>query len=255
MSKNLLLIIDPQNDFVDPKGSLYIKDSNKTLNILSEWINNNKNCIDDIIITQDTHLSYHIGHSNFWEGNINPFSNITSQDVKDNKIKLFNDHNRKNIIEYLSNLEKQGRIHTIWPEHCILGSWGWSFPDELTKSLNNWSLSNKGKLYKVFQKGIYPNKEMYSAFSYADSSFNNSGHDLIKLIKNKNYDKIYISGFAKDYCVAYSLQDLMKSKSLKGKLVVLENCTKAIDETSKTLKIYEELVEKSIGSVEKIDRL
>ena len=47
--KNLLLIIDAQNDFVDSEGKLYIPGSERAVKNICRWINMNRERIDDII--------------------------------------------------------------------------------------------------------------------------------------------------------------------------------------------------------------
>ena len=41
MGRNLLLIIDPQNDFVNPDGSLYVDGAEDSIKNLCQWINEN----------------------------------------------------------------------------------------------------------------------------------------------------------------------------------------------------------------------
>lgn len=241
--KNLLLIIDPQNDFVNPDGSLYVNGGEKAMKNLCDWLGKHKADIDDVIITQDTHLSFHIGHSMFWSSCPPAFTVIEPEDVIEEKITpITEDEERKiQVKEYMRDLKELGKKHTIWPEHCILGSWGWCFPGDLVNSLNSWSLHKKGKPYKVIQKGLYPWKEGYSAFTYTDKSPMSFGEELLDIIQE--YDKIYLAGVAKDYCVAYSVEDLVRV-GFSDRLVFLENCMATIDLENETLKIYDEAIKK-----------
>ena len=81
--KEVLLIIDPQNDFVDPKGSLYIPKAEKAIENLCEVIKTRNP--NRIIITQDTHQAHHIGHSSWWKEDPAPFTKITLSEVEEGK--------------------------------------------------------------------------------------------------------------------------------------------------------------------------
>lgn len=70
-SKNILLIIDPQNDFTDhpgeKRGSLAVdgalEDYTKIVNMLESY----PTFFDEIHVSLDTHTSQHIGHPGFWK--------------------------------------------------------------------------------------------------------------------------------------------------------------------------------------------
>ena len=254
--KNLLLIIDPQNDFVDTEGTMYIPGAEQAIKNLCRWISINKKNIDSIIVTQDTHRSYHIGHSVFWKEMPPEFTNITSEDVEKGTYSPVNESKKEEVIEYLKGLEKRGLKHTIWPEHCISGSWGQVFPKDLVEMLNIWSLGNNGKNYLVWKKGEKPSKEMYSAFTYADRSeidyYKTRGGRLLSYISS-GFDNIYVAGFAKDYCVAESVKDLMEFNCEEDKpnFIFLEDCMAAIDKNSKNMKIYEDAIKSGKGKIEK----
>lgn len=241
--KNLLIIIDPQNDFVNTDGTLYINGAEKAMKNLCELIRNGEGKFDQIIITQDTHQCYHIGHGVWWEQMPEPFTKITLQDIIDEKYTSMNKYPKELLEAYFSKLP--GQTHTIWPEHCIEGSWGWCFPKDFVESLNLYCLKYMNKTgcfnrYQIIQKGQKATKEMFSAFSYADGDKND---DII----TKNYwadrfNKIYITGFAKDVCVAYSVKDLIESGKFDGKLVFLDSCMAGLDPKSEMLKVYEDAV-------------
>src|SRR3989339_612132 len=82
----ILFIIDPQVDFCDPNGKLYVKGAEKDISRLSNMIEKNMNEIDDIFVTLDSHHTIHIAHPIFWVNqkgeHPNPFTLITAEDVK-----------------------------------------------------------------------------------------------------------------------------------------------------------------------------
>ena len=58
MSKNVLIIVDPQNDFIS--GSLAVKDADKVMDGLVSKLRRNKREYTSIIITMDSHPKDHI---------------------------------------------------------------------------------------------------------------------------------------------------------------------------------------------------
>ena len=239
MKKSVLLIIDPQNDFVDSNGSLYIPGAEKGIDAMCKYIEEDNP--DHIIITQDTHQVNHIGHSEYWFGNPKPFTKITIDDLDSKKywpVDIDEDDCVEDYIyDYLSKLPK--KTHMIWPKHCIKGSWGHAFPNKLTEELISWSKRNDLVSFEVRQKGEYPNAEMYSAISRIDESEDCLEYnELIK--KLSSFDQVYIAGFAKDVCVAWTVKDLLASGKFKNKLVFLKDCMVGLDQESDMLTVFED---------------
>ena len=247
--KTMLLIIDPQNDFVDPKGSLYIPGAEKGIDGICKFIEE-KNPTS-ILVTQDTHRSYHIGHPSWWKETPAPFTKITKKDIDEGKYTpVF--ENIEYVKDYFSKLPENTH-HTIWPEHCLEGSWGHNIPEKLIKTLDTWAtqveeineLLKRKKEYTIIPKGTDPNCEMFSVFSKAHMP-NENGLGLFSTLEC--FDKIYISGFAKDVCVAWSVRDMIKSGLFKDKLVFLNSCMTGLDENSDMLSVYSDAV-KNYGAV------
>ena len=234
--RNVLLIIDPQNDFVDSKGSLYIPGAEKGIDAICEFIEKENPL--HIIITQDTHQVFHIGHPGFWTGDPKPFTKVTIKDVKDGKYQP-KDGCIDYICDYISQLP--GNTHMIWPYHCINGSWGHAFPQKLIDTLISWSKKDILSNYRVIQKGEYALSEMYSAISRVNSTERDiKESEFIKDLVV--FDKVYIAGFAKDVCVAWTVNDLLKSELFKNKLIFLDKCMVGLDPESDMLKVFDNAV-------------
>ena len=234
--RKVLLIIDPQNDFVDPSGTLYIPNAEEGIKEICRVLDNSLVDYQDIILTQDTHQSYHIGHSTWWKNNPEPFTEITEKDVKSGKYIPLN-KSRRYAISYINRLP--GKTHKIWPVHCLEGSWGGAFSDDLIKSITDWQIKKKGRQYSVIKKGYNPDNEMYSVLSRAD--YPGGGLSTNTLIKQlSSYDEVYISGFAADVCVAWTVKDLLSSGMFEGKLRFLKNCMIGLDPNSEMLKVFDD---------------
>ncbi len=231
--KNLLLIIDPQNDFCNPgdddgknKGSLYVPGAEQDMTRLAQWIEKNKTKIDHIIITLDNHHLNDISHPNFWINDKGehpaPFSTITAQDVEQGKWKSIFDNDK--ALAYLKELEKQGLTHTIWPLHCLIGSCGAAIYQPLLDAILNWTA--QGYFYQTVVKGTYPYTEHFGAFK-AQVSYDNIPETQLNtqlLNELENYDNIIIAGEARSHCVGTSLKQIIDFKpEIAKKITILED--------------------------------
>ena len=141
-TKTLLLIIDMQNDFCLPGGALYVNGAEKDAGRLGEFITRFSDIIDHIIMTQDNHNVVDISHPVFWEDKYGkpppPFTGISSGDVE---MGIWNPcFEKEKAKEYIHKLEQQAEFpHTIWPEHCIIGSSGAAIVDEIMEPVKTWA--------------------------------------------------------------------------------------------------------------------
>lgn len=259
MKKNILLIIDPQNDFCHPEGSLYVKGADDDMSRLSKWVVDNREKIDDIIVSFDTHNIIDISHPLFWKNkedkNIKPFTNISSNDVRNGEyipLCFIGE-----AIEYLEKLEKQDKTHTIWPEHCIVGSWGNNLYKSIKDMLCFWREHFNNKPYKTLIKGTCPTTEHFGIFKacvpnqeYIETQLNREL--LLSLLE---YDNIIIGGEAKSHCVGETIQQMIDfeenqlpkdfENKLMKKVLILEDCMSDV-------KGFEEFADKTFENAKKL---
>lgn len=231
---NVLLIIDPQNDFCKPadengqnQGTLYVNGADEDMKRLSFWTIANSEKIDHIIVTMDHHHLNDISHPGFWrnENNKPPqaFTKITVQDVENGKwIPLFE---KERVISYLKKLEQQNEYeHVIWPEHCLIGSEGAAIYKPVFDAINSWA--KQGKFFQPVFKGEYPLSEHFGAFA-AQVTFD----DIPSTALNKalideleEFDNIFIAGEAKSHCVASTIKQMINfAPSLVSKLKIFKD--------------------------------
>jgi nicotinamidase/pyrazinamidase len=127
MKRNILFVVDYQNDFCNPNGGLYVPGSELLVHKINQEILKDK--YTDIWACQDVHPEDHVSFAN--------------------------NHPGKNLFETVK-LEN-GINQVLWPNHCIRGSWGVDFPKEL--------LSERFNL--IFRKGTNTDVDSYSAFEDA----------------------------------------------------------------------------------------
>ena len=225
--KNLLLIIDMQYDFCSPDGALYVPGSEKDVSRLAGFIKSNEPEIGSIIFTQDNHNVVDISHPVFWEdkkgSTPKPFTQISLKKILGG---IWQPRYQKGkAIEYIRKLEKQGEFpHTIWPEHCLIGSHGAAIVDEVLEPAENWA--RKGNFYEVVIKGTNPMTEHFGALKanvpIAGCPETHLNTDLMnKLI---HAGRIYIGGEAKSHCVATTIKQMLHIGGLAKKIHILEDC-------------------------------
>ncbi|MBR2886632.1 MAG: isochorismatase family protein [Bacteroidales bacterium] len=227
--KNALFVIDPQNDFCENTGSLYVPGATGDMTRLASFLRCNADKIDSIFITADDHQPNDISHPAFWvDSNGNnpaPFTSISVEDVN-NKVWLPVDGNVSRAVDYLTELKAAGKYaHTIWPVHCLSGTNGADICKTLVDAVLEWAAQTKG-YYSIVRKGAYPYSEHFGAFKaevvnpdFPETMFNYKLADAL----NK-FDKIYIAGEAKSHCVANTILQLFDTMpDLVAKLVILED--------------------------------
>lgn len=232
MKRNAILAIDMQYDFVASNGSLKVDGAEADAQRAADFIAKNGDKIHHISVTLDSHHPYHIANPCYWQdkdGNHPaPFTIITYQDIKDGK--WTTSINPTWSFKYIEELEKLGKKHTIWTEHCTLGSKGWALHDTIMDALIEWEKKTKTP-YNLWFKGSNWFTEHFSIFKseipYPNAPETNLNQQLIQVLNT--YDVVFLFGEAENVCVLNSLNDLNQfAPDLVKKLVILEDCMSPI---------------------------
>ncbi len=235
VDNSLLLIIDPQFDFVDKSGKMYVEGADTAVDNIVQFLVKNMDCFKDVVITQDTHQKFHIASPCFWdEKKMKPGTVITKEDIKSAKYIPLATREEIDYDLMFEGIDKYGPI-TIWPHHCLEGTKGASIPLSLMREVNNWGVL-KRRSYIIQKKGDIPVLESFSALT-EENIFGTK-----TFWRNQKYDKVYVCGFCKDYCVAYTVADMIKTGDYEDKLVFVEPCMSSITKDSKALEIYEKAI-------------
>lgn len=227
-----LLIIDPQNDFCEPTGSLFVQGADEDSKRLADFINKIGPKLNNIHVTLDTHHFVDVAHPIFWrnkEGhNPDPFTIITVDDV-DKGVWIpshptFMDRGKA----YVHELAKNNRYQLcIWPPHCLIGSPGHNVQSDIYAALLNWE--NRPSMVHYVTKGSNLWTEHYSAVMAdvpdpADPT-TQLNTQLIKMLQDK--DMILLAGQARSHCLANTVRDIADNfgdDNIK-KLILLEDAT------------------------------
>lgn len=189
-----LLIIDIQNDFL-PGGSLAVEEGDKVvpiINILADQY-------ELVVATQDWHPPDH--------------KSFASQ------------HKDKKVFD---TIELLGLEQVLWPDHCVQGSKGAEFSEELDVK----------KINKVFQKGTETQIDSYSGFFDNGHKRSTGLHDFLQ---EKNVEAVVIAGLATDYCVRFTALDAL---DLGYKTTIIANATRAVGGNESQDRVLNDLKKK-----------
>jgi len=236
--KTQLLVIDPQKDFCEPTGALYVKGAEEDSARLAKLLERSLDLFDDIRVTLDSHQPVHIAHPICWvdaKGNHpNPFTLIDTNDVvgKTPLFKAFNPSWQDRQVNYVKALEAGGRYKlVIWPVHCLIGSEGHAVIPVLGQALRKWQ--DQFALIDFVTKGSNPFTEHYSVVK-ADvldpDDEVNTGINTKFIERLQDADQILIGGQALSHCVANSVRDIAEQfgDAQIKKLILLEDASSPV---------------------------
>ncbi|MFC0775071.1 bifunctional nicotinamidase/pyrazinamidase [Terrimonas alba] len=173
-----LILVDIQNDFL-PGGKLAVPEGDKIISVVNEL----QQRFDLVIATQDWHPPDHKSFASMHPG-AKPFDIIN-----------------------LNGLQQ-----TLWPDHCVQGSFGADFPVTL----------NMNRTETIFRKGTDSEIDSYSGF-YDNRHLKSTG--LAGYLRDKNVKEIYISGLAGEICV---LNTAMDGLGQKFTTLIIEDATRPL---------------------------
>ena len=229
--KRGLFIVDPQNDFCEKEGALYVPGADMDIERLSSLICEKGEKIDAIWVSLDSHSAVHIAHSGFWMdvcGNgPGEYVRIKLEDVDSESPKWVprNEVHYDKAVNYLRRLEEGGRYELIiWPEHCLVGAWGHMIHKNLSKVLYQWEREKVSAVKYVF-KGLNIFTEHYSAIQAAVSVEGDlsTGYNHGLVDELMECEHLYVAGEARSHCLGNTLCDL--PRELMERVVLLSDGT------------------------------
>lgn len=220
MSKTVLLLIDPQNDFLDlpkerhasalPVAGAYAD----MLRVVAFLKGPGSTEVDEVVVTLDTHPEVAIERPAFWKRKdgapVTPFSTVSAEQVEAGDYVPVDASLRQQVLQYLRQLESSGkRSHMIWPEHCVEGTPGAAILEELKEALQPWYA--KGKVTEI-RKGSNPLTEHYSAVKAEVPRDDDPATQAnpVLIAKAREAGKLLVAGEAGSHCVASTVNDLIE---------------------------------------------
>lgn len=188
-----LIIVDLQEDFCPPNGSLAVSEGRAIATPINELLALPAFALR--IATQDWHPQDHVSFAPNHLG-AQPFTGSTT---------VTNPH----------NAAEQHAIR-LWPVHCVQDTPGAALIPEL----------DAGRVDVVVQKGQDARVEMYSAFYDPFTSPRVSDSGLARVLRGRGVTHVYVVGLAYDYCVKATAVDAAGEGFTT---YVVEEATRAVD--------------------------
>jgi nicotinamidase-related amidase len=236
MQRVHLLVIDPQQDFCNPDGALFVPGADKDMERLSKFVRDNKDKLYDIHCTLDSHRLVDVAHPIFWkdqDGNHpKPFTTITKQDVENHKWTTSQPGYYRKALNYVTKLAENDRYPLmVWPPHCLIGHWGSLVVPELFSAFQEWE--QEFAVVDYVTKGSNILTEHYSALQADVPDPTDPQTQLnTQLIQTlEDADLVVIAGEAGSHCLANSVRDIannVSSDEFVRKLVLLEDATSPV---------------------------
>lgn len=231
-----LLIIDPQNDFMDipakkndpigfrvslPDGTelkfrsgLPVTGALEDMKRTAALVDRIGMKLQKIHVTLDSHHPVDIGHPAFWtdrDGNMPPaMTPISADAIEDGTWSPRIPALRNRMLDTARRLEAEGKYQImVWSPHCEIGTWGHNVEDELAASLRKWSIARTRNVDYV-TKGTNVLTEHYGALmaevpAPEDPSTGLNGRFLEML---QEADIIAVAGEASSHCVKATVEQV-----------------------------------------------
>ncbi len=231
-----LLIIDPQIDFCDPQGALFVAGADRDITRLAALVRRLAPKLDDIHVTLDSHHFVDIAHPIFWKDGSGqaptPFTIITATDVETGRWTTAQPGMHRRALAYVQALEKNGRYPLcIWPPHCLIGSTGHAVVPALFAALQDWE--KRFAMVDYVTKGSNPFTEHYSAIQadVPDPADPGTQINTALLQTLMRADLIAVAGEAGSHCLANTVRDIANNfgdDRLVSKIVLLTDATSPV---------------------------
>jgi nicotinamidase-related amidase len=232
----ILLLVDPQVDFIHTDGALAVPGAVEDTRRTVEWIYRHTAELTAIAVSLDSHIPIQIFYPTWWSNGDGahpaPFTPIRSREVNAGRWKpLFE---REWSAEYVHRLEEQAKKELmIWPYHTMVGTPGHAVTPSLYEAVAYHAAARQAQP-TVLIKGLIPKSEFYSVLEPEvpvpedpQGALNRSFLDRLL-----SYDLIYLAGQAKSHCVLETLTTVMRhhghEREVVGKIRVLEDCTSSV---------------------------
>lgn len=232
-----LVVIDPQNDFSTPQGSLFVQGADQDMSRLALMVKRLGKKLDDIHITMDSHRKVDISHPMWWKDaagkHPSPFTMITADDVDAGRWTTTQPSAYTRSLKYLRALAAGKRYpHVIWPEHCLIGTPGHNVHSDVNEAVHEWE-QTRYAMADFVTKGSNPWTEHFSAVqAEVPDPTDPSTQVNTRFIQTlEQADMILLAGEALSHCTRHTVTDVMNTFAdpiYVQKMVLLRDCTSPV---------------------------
>lgn len=232
----LLMLVDPQVDFVHEDGSLAVPGAVDDMRRTIEWLYHHLDRITDIAVSLDSHFSTQIFYPGWWADadghHPDAMTPISAEDVDQGRWQptLEPDWSR----HYVHELERRAKkTLMIWPYHTMLGTIGHAITPALYEAITFHAEARQSEIAHLV-KGRIAKTEYYSLLEPEVKVPGAPGGTLNSAFLDRmaTYDRIYIAGQAKSHCVLESITSIANYQGyqpgLLEKVYLLEDTTSAV---------------------------
>jgi nicotinamidase/pyrazinamidase len=230
MLKIDLVVIDPQNDFMgEDDGSPYqmtlrngtvlsaslpVKGAVSDMKRVASLVNRAGHKLHDIHVTLDSHMIVDVGHPSMWRDQLGkqpgPYTIITPVEIEAGLWSPRNPQYKPRLLDYAKTLQSQGNYPLmVWPEHCIIGTWGHNVQEDLAEALHQWERKEFANVHYV-TKGTNSFTEHYGGLQaeVVDPTDPKTQLNTEVLDMLQKADVIGIAGEASSHCVLSTVKQI-----------------------------------------------
>lgn len=233
-----LVVIDPQNDFMDipNKSALPVTGANADMDRVASFIRANGHRLEEIHVTLDSHQVVDIAHPSWWRDKngkmVTPFTLIKADDIEAGIYVPRDPGQLQRSLDYARTLEKNGKYTLfIWPEHCLIGSWGHAVQENLHAALTAWCRDEYAMIDYV-AKGSNPFTEHYGAImaEVPDPKDPSTQLNAAFIGTLQTADEILIAGEALSHCVKETIDQIVDNIGVDhvGKITILTDASSPV---------------------------
>jgi nicotinamidase-related amidase len=234
MTKKIhLLVIDPQNDFCDSNGSLYVAGAERDMDRLAAMIDRLRDALSAIHVTLDSHRKVDISHPIWFRDSRGkhpaPLTVISAEDMERGRWTTTRPSAFERTLSYLRALAATGRYpHVIWPYHCLIGDGGHNVWPKLSEAIHAWE--DRFAMADYVTKGSNPWTEHFSAVQaeVPDPTDPTTQVNTALIDTLEAADTILLAGEALSHCLANTVRDVadkFADPSFVRKLVLLTDAS------------------------------
>lgn len=212
IQNSALIVVDLQNDFLPPVGSLAVPNGRLVISRINSLLDSEKYHWSLIVATQDWHPKDHISFAS--QHDVEPFTEIQFKHP-------------------LGECDKNGSVITknqiVWPDHCVQNTQGAEL-EQLFRDRFHCLLVPT----LVVQKGYLRDREYYSCFKDVWGLHDTGLYDYLK---GNGITNVIFVGLAYDFCVYNSAIDCA---DLGFETYVIKDCSESVypEKEKETDKLY-----------------
>ncbi len=197
--RDVLLVVDVQKDFC-PGGRLAVPHGDEVVPLVNRLAGR----FGNVVLTQDWHPPGHLSFASSHPGK-----------------------------DAFQTIEVAYGTQVLWPDHCVQGSAGAEFRDDL--KIPHAAL--------VIRKGFRRAIDSYSAF-YENDRTTPTG--LAGYLRERGLRRVFLAGLALDFCVRYSAEDAHREGF---EAIVIEDACRGIDVDGSVASAHRRFAELNVRCV------